>query len=74
MSNLIRGTGIPSVAFSPVARFTVSNYSNNIITHLRKDFKPMKNIISKIIQLLVMPLAFIVAVIEVIREEIEYGK
>ena len=34
----------------------------------------MKKIINKIIHIIVIPIAFIVAVFDVIREELEYGR
>ena len=71
-------TGIPSVAYSSVARFTVLNYSNTIITHFKRNFKPMKNkikkILNKILSVLIIPFALIIAVIDIIAEECKYGR
>ena len=69
-------TGIPSVAYSSVARFTVLNYSNIIITHFKRNFKPMKNkikkILNRILSVLIIPFALIIAIISVIKEELKY--
>jgi len=69
-------TGVPSVAYSSVARFTVLNYSNNIMTHLRKDYKPMKNKIKQFLKQLIwwlfLPLIVIIAFVYVGFEEREY--
>ena len=69
-------TGIPSVAYSSVARFTVLNYSNIIITHFKRNFKPMKNkikkILNRILSFFIIPIAFVYAVVSVIKEELKY--